>query len=80
MGCGGLRDSFSFADEITAAGVPNWLGRSRVLAGANCIGYTERGYHLDSVFSGLTSSSFLESHTRAGGIHEHCPPLGRYRA
>lgn len=60
-----LVDNSSFADEKTAAvggggRCANWLrGKSRVLAGAECIWDTEKEYTLDQAFSGLTSSSFL---------------------
>lgn len=47
-----------------------------MLPSAKCVGYAEKSYILDAVFSGLTSSSFLESHTHVGGIHGHCLPLG----
>lgn len=42
-----------------------------MLPGAKGIGYTEKSYILDAMFSGLTSPSFLGSHMQVGGIHGH---------
>ena len=43
---------------------------------AKCVGYAEKSYILDAVFSGLTSSSFLESHTHVVGDSWALPPTG----